>query len=318
MLRSRSMTSHLLVSRLCKVAAIGIMGLSMSWGATHAQAFTGPTAKLDKQVENERNKIPEEVRDIDTVEQLGAMLPLDLTFTDSDGNIVKLGDYFGQDKPVILNLGYYRCPMLCSLVIGAVEEAVGDLDWELGRQYEILTISIDPEETYELAHRKREETIARLQDDSIRDGWHFLVGDEQNTRALADSAGFGFKWVEQSGQYVHQAVIVVVSPEGKIARYHYGVAYPARDVKFSLITASNGSTASALERLIMSCYQFDPKTGTYSMWPMRVMRIAGVGTLFGIGMLVALLVLVRKMKQNKLRESAPGSTPGTPPRKYPR
>ena len=250
-----------------------------------------------------REQPPAATQNLDVVEKLGTVVPLDLTFRDSQGHFVTLEDFFFENKPVILNLGYYKCPMLCSLVISGLEDAVQNLDWELGEQYEIVTISIDHRETPALDREAKADTAARLQDQDVENGWHFLVGDSRSIEAIADATGFGYEWVEGQNQFVHAAVLMVVSPEGQIARYHYGIDFPTQDVKLSLFTASEGRTAGALERLIMSCYVYDEVAGKYSVSAMRLMRLGGVVTIIGIVVMLGVFSLIRAWR-HKQREMA--------------
>lgn len=252
--------------------------------------------------------MPEELRDLDVEESIGRVVPLDVTLRDSEGNLVQLEDYFFEDKPVILNLGYYKCPMLCSLVIAGLQQSVANLDWELGEQYEIVTVSIDPRETPQLAARTKADTAAMLEDAGeydVKNGWHFLVGDKQNVQALADAVGFKYEWLEDKQQYIHPAVIVVMSPEGMIARYHYGLDYKAKQLKVSLFNASEGKTASPLEKVILSCYVFDETAGKYTASAMKLMRLGGVLTIFLIAILVGVFSLARawKLKRRETRHT---------------
>ena len=273
---------------MASIAAIAACSLAAA--TAWAESDTGSPAP------ERRERVPEAMQGLEVEEQLGRVIPLDLTLRDSSGDLVTLEDYFYHDKPVILNLGYYKCPMLCSLVISALEDAVGELDWELGEQYEILTVSIDPRETPKLARETKADTAARLRGKDVENGWRFLVGDRRSVDALADATGFGYNWIEDKGQFVHAAVVMVLSPEGKIVRYHYGLDYPASDVKLSLFNASQGKTAGPLERVILSCFRYDPQTGKYAVWPMRVMQVGGVLTMILIAVLVGVFSLIRAWK----------------------
>ena len=276
--------------------------------ATEVRSETGSPAPARKE------RAPDEVKGLDVNERLGQVVPLDLTLRDSEGNLVKLEDYFYQDKPIILNLGYYKCPMLCSLVISALQESVEGLNWDLGEQYEIVTVSIDPRETPQLAAKTKADTAAMLAekgDYDVENGWHFLVGDRKNVHALADAVGFKYEWLEEKQQYIHPAVIVVMSPEGMIARYHYGLDYPAKQLKVSLFKASEGKTASPLEKVILSCYVFDETAGVYSASAMKLMRLGGAVTIVLVAILIGVFSLARAWKikhresQAMRREPAP-------------
>lgn len=261
--------------------------------ATEVRSETGSPAPARKE------RAPDEVQDLDVNERLGQVVPLDLTLRDSEGNLVKLEDYFYQDKPIILNLGYYKCPMLCSLVISALQESVEGLNWDLGEQYEIVTASIDPRETPQLAAKTKADTAAILNekgDYDVENGWHFLVGDQRNVSALADAVGFEYNWLEEKGQYVHTAVIVVLSPDGMVSRYHYGLDYPSKQIKVSLFKASEGKTASTLDKVILSCFVYDEVAGAYTASAMRLMRVAGVLTILLIAVMVGVFAAIRSWK----------------------
>lgn len=259
-----------------------------------------------------KERAPDELEGLDVNEHVGRVVPLDVTLRDSEGNLVKLEEYFYNDKPVILNLGYYKCPMLCSLVISGLQESVGSLDWKLGKQYEIVTVSIDPRETPQLAARTKADTAAMLEEEGdydVENGWHFLVGDQRNVDALADAVGFEYKWLEEKGQYIHPAVVVVLSPEGMISRYHYGLDYPAKQLKVSLFKASEGKTASALEKVILSCYVYDGVAGKYTADAMMLMRVGGVLTIILIAILVGVFSLIRAWRIKRREVDAQWPSP---------
>jgi len=255
--------------------------------------------------------LPKELRDVGVTEHLGGQLPLDLPFTDYRGRQVRLRDYFADGKPVILTLNYYSCAMLCGLQLNGLLRGMRALDWSAGRQYRVVTISIDPREDAALAAGKRRAFVTEYG----RPGadWSFLVGEEANIRRLAQAVGFGYRYVPETKQYAHPAVLFVVSPEGKIDRYLYGIDYRASDLKFSLIEASQGRTASTVDKLILSCFHYDPQTHRYGPYAFGIMRIGGVLTMLTLGM-VLLLLWLRERRRRAPRpphgKAAPGVTAG--------
>ncbi len=181
-----------------------------------------------------------ELRRLKIDEHLGQKIPLDLRFTDDKGQPVTLGQYFGQGKPVILNLVYYDCPMLCTFVLNGVTDAIKKMDWTPGRQFQMVTVSFNPRETSELAAAKKRTYLDDLAKPGADTGWAFLVGDEENTRKLADAIGFRYYYLPERKEYAHTAATFILSPDGTISRYLYGIEYPERDVKLALLEASEG------------------------------------------------------------------------------
>lgn len=231
-------------------------------------------------------------------QRLGEQLPLDLSFRDHRGYEVRLGDVFGE-KPVLLALVYYECPMLCTLVLNDVLRCLRALPLDAGEDFDLLAVSIDPGETPELAAAKRE---AYLEDygRGEPDGWHFLVGDEASVAALTDAVGFRYVYDPATDEYAHAAGIQLVTPEGVLSRYFYGLEYPPRDVRLGLVEASDGAIGSAVDQVLLFCYHYDPVTGKYGLVVMNVVRLAG-------GLTVAAIVsfVVVMLRRDRKRRSAP-------------
>jgi protein SCO1/2 len=247
-----------------------------------------------------------ELEGIDVIEHLDAKLPLDLELVDESGNAVKLGDYFSDERPVLLTLAYYRCPMLCGLVLSGVVESLSGVDLEPGRDFEILTVSIDPTDTPEKAAAKKQTTLGRYERDGASEGWHFLTGREENVRRLADTLGFGYRWVEERDEFAHPAVVFVATPDGRVARYLYGVQYDPRTMRLSLVEASEGKIGSSLDRFLLYCYHYDPEAGRYSPVAMNVMRVGGGLTL---AVLAATLYLLWRRDLRRRRRASHPSPP---------
>lgn len=240
-------------------------------------------------------------------QNLNTRLPLDLEFTDSTGQDVRLGDYFG-DKPVILSLGYYECPMLCSLVRNGLFESLQKLDYfTAGDDFEVVVVSIDPAETPEIAETKRRVTVmsyGRSVDGQIDEsgrGWNFLVGDEDSIATLADAVGFRYTYDPKIDEYVHPSGIMVATPEGRISKYLYGIQYPALDMRLALVEAADSKIGSAVDQLLLTCYHYDPVEGQYTLFVSNLTRIAGFATVAVIGLIVGLM-LYRERHKN---QSAP-------------
>jgi protein SCO1 len=222
---------------------------------------------------------PGQLQGVDMDYHLGAQVSENLVFTDSTGKRVRLGDYFDGERPVILQLGYYKCPMLCGMVIQGMRETVKEMDFTPGDEYQLISISIDPAEQPSLAKMKKQTFMTDLGKDGAEDGWHFLVGESHMIQKLADEVGFGFKWMRAQQQFAHPAVIMILSPDGTITRYLSGVKYDPKTVRLSLVEASEGKVGSLVDQFLLTCLHYDPSLGTYSATAMGIMRAAGAVTI---------------------------------------
>jgi len=233
-------------------------------------------------------------------------LPLDLVFRDESGQSVKLGQYFGQ-KPVVLAFVYYDCPMLCTQVLNGMVTSFRVLPFQVGKEFDVVTISFDPRETAALAADKKKLYIDYLPDrmeESANTGWHFLTGDAASIERITDAAGFRYRYDEATSQFAHASAIMIATPEGKLSRYFYGIDYAPRDVRLGLIESSQNKIGSPVDQLLLYCYHYDPATGKYGAAIMRVMRIGGVLTLLAI---VAMLFLLKGRNQQHAPNSPGGA-----------
>jgi protein SCO1 len=221
------------------------------------------------------------VRQVSFEQKLDQQVPLDLPFVDSTGRVVRLGDYLGQ-KPVILSLGYYECPMLCSLVRNNLFESLKVLDFDVGEEFELVIVSIDPKETPEIAEMKRQSSLMEYGRSRSGEGWHFLVGQEASIQTLAEAIGFHYVYDPKLDQYAHPSGIVILTPGGKIARYFYGIDYPARDLRLGLVEAADSKIGSPVDQLLLMCYHYDPASGEYTLMIMNFIRAAGALTVVGL------------------------------------
>ena len=211
-------------------------------------------------------------------QKLNAQLPLELPFKDEAGRAVTLGDYFGR-KPVVLTFVYYECPMLCTEVLNGLESSLRVLNETIGKEFDVITVSFDPKETPVLASGKKKAYLERYKRPEAETGWHFLTGDQSSIDALTSAAGFNYVWDEASHQFAHASGIVVVTPQGRVSRYFFGVDYAPRDVKFALIESSNEKIGSLADRLLLYCYHYDPQQGNYGFVAMKAVRIGGALTI---------------------------------------
>jgi protein SCO1/2 len=217
-------------------------------------------------------------------QHLDAEVPLELIFRDEEGRTRRLGDYFHR-KPVVLVLAYYRCPRLCSLVLNGLADAMKQItDYEIGRDFEVVTVSIDPRETPELAAAKKRAHVEDYGRPGADKGWHFLTGDEGPIRRLADAVGYRYVYDAQKDEFAHASGIMVLTPDGRVSRYFYGIKYVPLDVRFGLEDASEGRIGSPVTRpLRLLCFDYDPQTGSYSFAIMRLVRVGGAVTLLALG-----------------------------------
>jgi protein SCO1 len=243
-----------------------------------------------------------ELKGVTITEHLGDRVPLDLTFIDDHGQPVTLGDYFKAGKPVILNLVYFRCPMLCNFVMNGVADAAKQLPWSPGNEYRLVAISINPRETWDLAAAKKANYLHDLGKPGAENGWAFLVGDSTHSKALADALGWGYYYDKSTGEYVHTAATFVLTPDGRISRYLYGLTYPVKDVKLALLEASEGRIGSTFDRLILYCYHYDPDAKGYVLFAMNVMKLGGVAVVVLLGLLLAVLW---HRERGRRREASP-------------
>jgi len=214
-------------------------------------------------------------------EHLGRAVDLDLTFIAENGYPVKLGEFFHKGRPVILNLIYYSCPMLCNLILNGQTAVMKEIPWTPGKEYEVVTISIDPQESFDLARKKRETYVGTF--DRPAPGWHFLTDKDGNAKKLAEQIGFHYRYDERQQQYAHAASIFILTPEAKLSRYLYGVRFHARDVRFALAEASENRTTMTVEKLLLFCYHYDPASNAYVMFASNFMRAGGILTILLIG-----------------------------------
>jgi protein SCO1/2 len=229
-------------------------------------------------------------------QRLNNQIPLDLTFRDESGREVKLGEYFRGDKPVVLTLVYYECPMLCNQVLNGVVGTFEAMTFTPGKEFEVVTVSFDPREGPELAAKKKETYLKRYRREGAGAGWHFLTGDKDSIARLSDSVGFRYVWDEESKQFAHASAIMVATPQGRLSHYFYGIDYSPKDLRLALVEASEGRIGSPVDTLILYCYHYDPATGRFAP-VMAVLRAAGVLTVIGLAAL--LYCLTRRARRSE-------------------
>jgi protein SCO1 len=246
---------------------------------TRVGAAAGQEAPREAPVEDTR---PAPLREVAIDQRLDAAVPLDLAFRDESGAPVTLGQYFGK-RPVILSLVYYECPMLCTLVLNGLVRALRTLTFDPGHEFEIVTVSFDPRDTPELAAKKKATYLGEYDRAGADQAWHFLTGDPDAITRLAQAVGFHYTYVPEEKQFAHAAAIMVLTPDGRISRYFFGVEYSPRDLRFGLIDAAGRKIGTAVDHLLLYCYRYDPATGKYGAIVMNLMRAGALVTLFVLG-----------------------------------
>lgn len=221
------------------------------------------------------------VEDVTFEQKLGSQVPLDLEFRDSSGKRVSLGDLV-QDKPVLLSLVYYQCPMLCTLVLNGQVEAMKQVPFDVGTDYDAVTVSFNHEETHVLAADKKASYVADYGRAGAEESWSFLVGEEEPILKLCESVGFSFKYMEQNGEYAHKSGILLLTPEGKVSRYFPGTEYDATGLRLGMVEASKNKIGTVVDRLFLLCYHYDPAIGQYGLMINRVVNAACMATLFTV------------------------------------
>ena len=228
------------------------------------------------------NTTPQELVDIRIEQRLNQQLPLDLTFRDEAGRQVQLSQYFGK-KPVILSFAYYECPMLCTLILNGLVKGMRTLPFDVGREFEVVNISINPREGPELAASKKKTYVRDYGKPEAAAGWHFLTGDEESIRRAADAAGFRYKLDPATGQYTHASGIMILTPKGKFSRYFYGIEYAGQDLRLGLVEASEEKIGSPVDQVLLYCFHYDPVTGKYGLAITRIMQVLGLATALSLG-----------------------------------
>jgi len=233
--------------------------------------------------------LPAMVKGVGIDQNLNAQIPLELTFTDETGQTVRLGQYFRQ-KPVVLALVYYECPMLCDMVLNGLTHTMEQVTLNLANDYDVVTVSFNPKETWQLAASKKANYVEKYQRKGAEQGWHFLTGKEENIKKLADTAGFHYKYDPITKQFAHASGIMVLTPEGKISKYFYGIEYKPRDFRLGLVEASQNKIGTFADQVLLFCFHYDPMTGKYGPVIANVTRVLASATVLGLGAFIFVLL----------------------------
>jgi len=249
---------------------------------------------------------PQILQEIGFDQKLGAKLPLEIELVDENGRSVRLGDYFGE-RPVVLSLVYYECPMLCTVSLNGLARALNVLALVPSQDFEVLTVSFDPSEGPDLAAAKKKSYLAGQEKPQAAHGWHFLTGSRESVARLTRAVGFRYEWDEETRQWAHPAGIMVVSPEGVITHYLYGVEYSPKDLRLALVDSANGRIGNVVDQALLLCFQYDPSRGRYSAAIINIVRIGGVLTVLGMAGLIFFLSQRRRRAEARPASSSPGA-----------
>jgi protein SCO1/2 len=245
--------------------------------------------------------VPAGMQDVGVDEKLDAQLPLDLVFTNEAGKQVTLRDCLIPGKPAILQLEYFGCPMLCDLVSQGMLKSMQELDLNIGDDFSVIHISFDPRETFSDGYKKKKTYINRYERSGAAGGWHFLVGKKDSIVAMTAAVGFKYKWIAQEEQFSHPAVLMVLSPQGRVSRYLYGVEFPKQTLRLSLVEASEGKVGNTIDKVMMLCFRYDAAQGKYTFTAVVLMRLAGVLTV----VVLASAIVHQLVKERRARRDAP-------------
>ena len=258
------------------VLAVALLATS-AWGQMNNGVMSPPA-----------NTRPPRLENVGIDQHLDAQVPPDLIFRDDAGKTVKLGDYFGR-KPLILNLVYYNCTMLCGEALAGLSSAMRLVKFDVGNEFDVITVSFDPRETPEMAAAKKKDYVGRYGRANAAAGWHFLTGQADSINALTKVVGFQYQYDEKSNQYAHATAIMVLTPQGRISRYFYGVDFPPKDLRMGLVEASQGKIGNAVDAVLLYCYHYDPETGKYGAMVANILRLAAAVTILIMGIFLFIL-----------------------------
>ena len=282
------------------------IGSSSLWGVVAAVLMAAPAfgqGMTNGILSPPANVRPPGLKNVGIQQNLNQQIPADLMFADDLGRTVRLGDYFGK-RPMILNLVYYNCPMLCGEVLSGLESSLGMMKFDVGKEFDVLTVSFDPKETPEMAAAKKAEFLKRYKRAGAEQGWHFLVGKQDAIDALTKAAGFQYEYDQATKQFAHASAIMILTPEGKIAQYYYGIEYPPKDLRLGLVEAGLGKIGNVVDQLLLYCYHYDPEKGKYSAIVMRIVRLACIATMLFLAILISWLVRSSPVQELQRAERA--------------
>jgi len=276
--------------------AIPVALLALGASCAFAQYKVRPDTPVSEK--DLANRVPAQLVGVGIEEHLGRPVDLDLAFNDENGQAVKLQEFFNKGRPVILDLVYYTCPQLCSLILNRQVELMRQMPGVPGTDYEVVTISIDPRDTPEIAKQKKESYLATY--GKPAPGWHFLTDREDNAKRLAELVGYHYRWDPRIQQYAHLAGIMILTPEAKVARYLYGINYRAIDLRFGLAEAAQNRSTLTIDKILLFCYHYDPVENKYVMFATNFMKAGGVLTILILGWFLFKMIRIEQHRREKV------------------
>jgi protein SCO1/2 len=291
------------VLKLKLLLSLGILLLATNISAQKTEHYNSPLyapKTYDPNQAGVSSGLPTVLKNVGIEQKLNEQLPLSAEFRDENGNAVKLGDYFGKEKPVILALVYYECPMLCNEVLNGLTGSLKGISFDAGREFEVVAISFDTRENEkpELAKNKKASYLNRYARAGAENGWHFLTGTQSEIDKVTQAIGFNYQFDEATDQFAHAGGVMIITPEGKISRYLYGIDYAPKDLKFALMDSAEGKIGNPAEQLYLYCFHYNPATGKYGLEILSVLRLMAIATIVGIGGM--LFVFWRSNKKRNL------------------
>ena len=269
------------------ILAIVVLALGVSVTAQKSEHYNSPlySPKTYDPAQNVGTGLPDALQEIGIKQRLGEQLPLDTEFKNEEGQTIRLGSLFESGRPVVLALVYYECPMLCNEVLNGLTGSLKGISLDAGKDFDVIALSFDARENEkpELAKNKKAAYLERYGRTGAEKGWHFLTGTQSSIEAVTKAAGFSFRWDEKSNQFAHAGGVMVVTPEGKMSRYFYGIDYAPRDLKLGLIESAENKIGSVADQMLLYCFHYDPQSGKYGLAILRVIRLGAVLTLLGMG-----------------------------------
>ena len=281
-----------------KLVLVMIVAAGALARGVEAQQLLGPARQSAMQDTSLRPALPGALAGVGIEQKLDARVPLDLTFTDEFGRKAPLSTYFQSGKPVLLALVYYRCPMLCTQILTGVASSLKAVSLDPGKDFEVVAISFDPKDTPETAASKKQVYMKRYGRPGTANGWHLLTGEATNIKALTDAVGYHYKYDPATDQFAHASGIMIVTPDGRLSRYFYGVEYAPRDVRLGLVEASQNKIGNPVDEILLFCFHYDPSTGKYGAVVMNIVRLAGGAFALMAGVFLA-IVLRRDFRRDR-------------------
>lgn len=267
------------------LSAFANLVLSLALAVSGVDAF----AQTDRKGEGEGtpNEMPKQLENVGITEQLGSSVDPTIAFKDERGNDVTMGSYLGKNKPVLISLAYFNCPGLCNFHLNGMVDALKEVSLKMGKDFEYLVVSFDDKETPLLASQKKQSYLRSFGNSEAAAGWHFLTGSAASVEALTKQVGFKFKWDEPSKEFAHASAAIMLTPDGKIARYLHGIHFEPKSLRLGLLEASEGTVGTIVDRFLLYCFHYDPKQNKYAVAAMSVMRIAGAATVLILALFIA-------------------------------